>query len=124
MPEALNQLILLACLRNLSCYVDMSFLETPVHGLLLNSYQVDHQIRAVDEVPDVVIIPGIEILDLDHLQHVLHVSGGFTGLLYSQVLKYTKHIMLCELCQRATWVLQLRCGASSAMDASRACPAG
>lgn len=73
MPEALNQLTLLACPCNLGSNVDVSFLETPVHRLFLDAYQVDDQVGAVDQVPDAVIVSSIEAFDLDHLQHVLGV---------------------------------------------------
>ena len=71
MPEALNQLTLLACLCNLGGNVDVGFLETPVHRLFLDAYQVDDQVGAVDQVSDAVIVSSIEAFDLDHLQHVL-----------------------------------------------------
>lgn len=70
MPEALHQLILLACLCNLGRNVDVGFLETPVHRLFLDANQVDDQVGAVDQVSDAVIVSSIEAFDLDHLQHV------------------------------------------------------
>lgn len=69
MPEALNQLALLACLCNPGCNIYMGFLEAPVHCLFLDAYQVDNQVRPVYEMPDALIIPGIEAFHLDHLQN-------------------------------------------------------
>lgn len=77
MPEALNQLTLLACLCNLGGNIDVSFLKTPVHRFFLDAYQVDHQIGAVDEMFDAFVVPSIEAFDLDHLQHVLPFSARF-----------------------------------------------
>lgn len=76
MPEALDHLILLACLCNLGSNVNVGFLVTPVHCLFLNAYQVDDQVGAVNEVSDAFIVPGIEALHLDHLQHMLSVNAG------------------------------------------------
>ena len=81
MPEALNQLTFLACLCNLGCNINVSFLETPVHCFFLDAYQVDDQIGAVDQVSDAFIVPSIEAFDLDHLQHVLAFSAGVMSLL-------------------------------------------
>jgi len=76
MPESLYHLILFASLCNLGCNIYMGFLEAPVHGFLLDAYAVDHQIWAVDEVSNALIIPSIKVLHLHHLQYDTKISQG------------------------------------------------
>ena len=46
----------------------MRLLEAPVHGLLLNAYEIDDQVGAMYDMPDAVVVACIEVLDLDYLQ--------------------------------------------------------
>ena len=68
MPETLHQFTLFAGLSNLCCKVYMGLLKAPVHGLFLDPNQVDDQVGAVNQMPDALVVPCIEVLHFDYLQ--------------------------------------------------------
>ena len=70
MPESLYHIVVLDCLGNASSCVYVCLFKAPVHGFLLDAYQVDDQVGAMYEVPDAGIISGIEIFDLVDLCHI------------------------------------------------------
>lgn len=68
MPVPLQHVILGGCLGNALGHIDVGLLKAPVHGLLVNAYQIDDQVAALDGVPYLVVVARVKVAVLDDLQ--------------------------------------------------------